>query len=312
MFHFKKRKFVKNPTNENHFEKYIAEATNATCSTDLKNAYLYTVNTLKNTLADCDVTKSVVGLDDEGNPILWDMEKGNLLAAASMGTSMDYLSCCLPIFSMTLRFSPDEFQFFYLSDDCYRLAKMFPEYCRGESCRFTNNKNEICGKIVDELQYRSRLERNELKKEPFLLIAIGNPYMSTAGAEKHLVDKMFELLMTSAQRLRCAVMMMTRHFEEDPYYCYYQDRFKYILLGRCDERHSLVFLGNRDASKKQIMRDAYPWEKAFRRENKSPWFYGLKCFLLHDDRKQLIHTPYLEIAEYLHSTTETSKGETAK
>ena len=75
MFHFKKRKFVKNSINENHFEKYIAEATNATCSTDLKNAYLYTVNTLKNTLADCDVTKSVVGLDDEGNPIFWDMEK---------------------------------------------------------------------------------------------------------------------------------------------------------------------------------------------------------------------------------------------
>ena len=72
------------------------------------------MNTLKNTLADCGATKSVVGLDDEGNPIFWDMEKGNLLAAASMGTSMDYLSCCLPIFSMTMRFSPNEFQFFYL------------------------------------------------------------------------------------------------------------------------------------------------------------------------------------------------------
>lgn len=305
MFHFKKRKFPKNSINENHFEKYIAEATYATCSTDLKNAYLHTVTTLKNTLADCDVTKFVVGLDDEGTPIFWDTEKGNLLAAASMGTSMDYLSCCLPIFGMTLRFSPDEFQFFYLSDECYSLAKIFPEYCRGESYRFTKNKNEICGKIVDELQYRSRLERNALKKEPFLLIAIGNPYMSTAGAEKHFVDKMFELLMTSAQRLRCAFIMMTRHFEEDPYYCYYQDRFKYILLGRCDERHSLVFLGNRDASKKEIMRDAYPWEKAFRSENKSPWFYGLKCFLLNGDETQLIHTPYLEIAEYLHSTTET-------
>ena len=293
-------------------EKYIAEATNATCSTYLKNAYLHTVNTLKSTLSDCDVSKTVVGLDDEGTPIFWDMEKGNLLAAASMGTSMDYLSCCLPIFSMTLRFSPDEFQFFYLSDDCYSLAKMFPEYCRGESYRFTKNKNEICGKIVDELQYRSRLERNELKKEPFLLIAIGNPYMSTAGAEKHLVDKMLELLMTSTQCLRCSVMMMTRHFEEDPYYCYYQDRFKYILLGRYDERHSIVFLGNRDASQKEIMRDAYPWEKAFRSENKSPWFYGLKCFLLNGDETQLIHTPYLEIAEYLHSTTKTSKGEATK
>ena len=309
MFHFKKRK---NSINENHFEKYIVEATNITCSTDLTNAYLHTVNTLKSTLSDCNVSKAVVGLDDEGTPIFWDMEKGNLLAAASMGTSMDYLSCCLPIFSMTLRFSPNEFQFFYLSDDCYSLAKMFPEYCRGESYRFTKNKNEICGKIVDELQYRSRLEKKELAKEPFLLIAIGNPYMSTAGTEKNLVDKMLELLMTSDRRLRCAVMMMTRYFEEDPYYCYYQDRFKYILLGRCDERHSLVFLGNCDASQKEIMRDAYPWEKAFHSENKSPWFYGLKCFLLHEDEKQLIHTPYLEIAEYLHSTTETSKGETAK
>ena len=92
----------------------------------------------------------------------------------------------------------------------------------------------------------------------------------------------------------------------------YQDRFKYILLGCLDERHSLVFLGNRDASKKEIMRDAYPWEKAFRSENKSPWFYGLNCFLLHDDRKQLIHTPYLEIAEYLHSTIKPSKGEAAE
>ena len=312
MFHFKKRKFPKHAINENRFEKHIAEATNATCSTDLKNAYLHTVNTLKSTLSDCNVSKAVVGLDDEGTPIFWEMEKGNLLAAASMGTSIDYLSCCLPIFSMTLRFSPDEFQFFYLSDDCYSLGKMFPEYCRGESYRFTKNKNEICGKIVDELQYRSRLERNELKKEPFLLIAIGNPYRSTAGTEKNLVDKMLELLMTSAQCLRCSVMMMTRHFEEDPYYCYYQDRFKYILLGRCDERHSLVFLGNRDASKKEIMRDAYPWEKAFRSESKSPWFYGLKSFLLNGDEKQLIHTPYLEIAEYLNCTVETLKGEAAE
>lgn len=312
MFHFKKRKLAKNAINENYFEKHIAEATNATCSTDLKNAYLHTVNTLKNNLADCDVTKSVVGLDDEGNPIFWDMEKSNLLAVASMGTSMDYLGCCLPIFSMTLRFSPDEFQFFYLSDDVYRFAAMFQEHCRGESYRFTKNQNEICGRIVDELQYRARLEKKELAKEPFLLIAIGNPYMSTAGAEKHLVDNMLELLMTSAQCLRCAVMMMTRHFEEDPYYCYYQDRFKYVLLGRCDERHSLVFLGNRDASKKEVMRDAYPWEKAFRSENKSPWFYGLKCFLLNGDETQLIHTPYLEIAECLHNKFETTEGEETK
>jgi hypothetical protein len=312
MFHFKKRKFVKNSTNENHFEKYIAEATNATCSTDLKNAYLHTVNTLKNTLEHCEVTKSVVGLDNEGHPIFWDMAKGNLLAAASMGTAIDYLSCCLPIFSMTMCFSPNEFQFFYLSDDCYSLAAMFPEYCRGEACHFTKNKNEICGRIVDELQYRSRLEKNELEKKPFLLIVIGNPYRSTAGAEKHLIDKMLDILMTSAQRLRCSFMMMTRHFEEDPYYCYYQGRFKYVLLGHCDERHSLEFLGNCDASKKEVMRDAYPWEKAFREKDKSPWFYGLKCFLLNGDEKQLIYTPYLEIAEYLNSTVETSKGEAAE
>ena len=302
MFHFKKRKFVKNSINENHFKKYIAEATNAICSTDLKNTYLHTVNALKNTLSDCDVSKAVVGFDNEDRPIFWDMEKGNLLAAASLGTSIDSMGCCLPIFSMTLRFSPDEFRFFYLSDDVYRFAALFQEHCRGESYIWSDNKNEICGKIVDELQYRSRLEINKLKKEPFLLIAIGNPYRSTRGAEKHLVDKMFELLMTSAQRLRCAFMMMTRDFEEDPYCCYYQNRFKYVLLGSCHERHSLVFLGNRDAAKKEVMRDAYPWEKAFRSENKSPWFYGLKCFLLHEDEKQLIHTPYLEIAEYLHST----------
>lgn len=312
MFRFKKRKIEKKSINNTYLKKHIIEATNATCSTDLKNAYLHTVNTLQNTLADCDVTKSVVGLDNEGHPIFWDMAKGNLLAAASMGTSMDYLSCCLPIFSMTMCFSPNEFQFFYLSDDCYSMAAIFPDFCRGEACHFTKNKNEICGRIIDDLQYRSRLKKNELEKEPFLLIAIGNPYRSTEGAEKQLVDKMLELLMTSAQRLRCSFMMMTRHFEEDPYYCYYQDRFKYVLLGRCDERHSLVFLGKLDASKKEVVRDAYPWEKAFQEKDKSPWFYGLKSFLLNGDEKKLIHNPYLEIAEYLHSTTETSKGVATK
>ena len=285
-------------------EKYADTSCAADCAKEVTASFAHARDCIQNARSPEKGKNAIIGFEKDGTPLFWNMEQGHLLAVASLGVAMNYLSCALPIFSLTTHLSPDEFAFYYLADDVFSFSEMFPEYCRGESLLGMQNKNEICGRILDELKKRANLNANALAREPFLLVAIGNPKRTLAGADEHLVQEMTKRLTQSGKALRFAFMMMSNQFERDPYYCFYKHAFPFVLLGRCDEAHSLLFTEGADATQKAVMRSAYPWDKAWSEEGKSPWFYGVRSFFLHGSSCRLIDTPYMEIAEYLSNSKE--------
>lgn len=211
------------------YDKLAALGRSSDETKELKEQYFACLEQLKNGVDSCGATEAVVGFRKDGSLVTWDMEKGDMLAAAATGVAMNYLSCVLPILSMALRFTDKEFRFYHLSSDPCSMKAMFPENCVGESVWGDYNRYETLGKIMDEIKRRIMMSETMLKEQPFLLIAMGNP--CCYGADS-LVKDIFTLVASRARNIRCAFMCMTTRIVYDKaLFCRRAEEFGLRLLG---------------------------------------------------------------------------------
>ena len=61
--------------------------------------------------------QAVVGFGEEGAPVFWDMEAGNLSASAPTGIAVNHFGCATVLLSLVLRFSGSAFLYSLFPDE---------------------------------------------------------------------------------------------------------------------------------------------------------------------------------------------------
>lgn len=120
---------------------------------------------------------AIVGFDEVGNAVYWDMMDGSILASADTGVAMNYTGFATAIVSAILNYSVDEFRYYLATDELAPKFLREDEHCIAYTSVFGKSQttiDEILSAIDKEVKKRKLLSQDELKKEPFLLVAFGN------------------------------------------------------------------------------------------------------------------------------------------
>ena len=121
--------------------------------------------------------QAVVGFGEEGAPVFWDMEAGNLSASAPTGIAVNHFGCATVLLSLVLRFPENAFGYYLFTDEYAPAYFGRDAHCAG-SASLCFEKPEthlnLLEKLFSELKYRQTLTGEERGKLPFLLVVFGN------------------------------------------------------------------------------------------------------------------------------------------
>lgn len=185
-------------------------------------------------IAENTAMQAVVGFDDSRMPLFWDMAEGNLLATCKTGVAMNYMGCTTVLLSLILRFTKEEFQYYLFTDDLAPNYLRKNKQCAGGASAMFEGREEYfhsLEKLFGELNYRNTLSETELKKQPFLLVVVGNACRFRDDPEIGRFRTMFSLLFRQGKRLRVSCMVMTTRFEWEFLYHQYKDTFSCLVVG---------------------------------------------------------------------------------
>ena len=201
--------------------------------------------------------QAVVGFGEEGAPVFWDMEAGNLSASAPTGIAVNHFGCATVLLILVLRFPEIAFGYYLFTDEYAPAYFGRDAHCAG-SASLCFEKPEthlnLLEKLFSELKYRQTLTGEERGKLPFLLVVFGNYGARCPETEKERFCDLFELLFRQGKNLRAACMLTTTRPETEFLYDRYKDTFICRLASDGARKgHEPVFLWQKDGACTQVM-----------------------------------------------------------
>lgn len=160
---------------------------------------------------------AIVGFDEDGNAVYWDMASGSIMASAETGVAMNYTGFSTAIVSAILNYSVDEFRYYLATDELAPKFLREDEHCIAYTSVFGKSQttiDEILSAIDKEVKKRKLLSQDELKKEPFLLVAFGNLCHFDIDYKKY--ENLFKSIIENGARLKIACFVATSRLHIEP------------------------------------------------------------------------------------------------
>lgn len=201
---------------------------------------------VRNKVLDDGSLRAVVGIDDFGMPVFWDITKGNLLIYGKAILGAAALGGFLPLLSL-LRFSKKELIYYCITRERMSEIFMADECCKGWGIVTEGNCGEVLEALLRELEQRQTMPAEEVEKLPYILIVFagGDDIIS---AYWPWYQKLFSAIFTQGKTLRIACVLGTGSLSKNPCFYWYGDSFSACLLEKdCDlgERYALSEEGHR-------------------------------------------------------------------
>ncbi len=182
---------------------------------------------------------AVIGYDLENNEVLWDMGAGNLIMSGKTGSSVNYIGADLILTHLNIKYTSEDFGYYILTDEESNGFLNKNGNCLGEYHYFSNkiySPRLLINKINNEVNRRFNLNANDLEKEPFLLVVLGNPEkFIDAFSDRSELRKMLFNILKKAQKCKMACIYMTTRYgisfcDEAPIGNELSEYFNYRLL----------------------------------------------------------------------------------
>lgn len=160
---------------------------------------------------------TIVGFDEAGNAVCWDMMEGSVLASADTGVAMNYTGFSTAVVSAIFNYSVDEFQYYLATDELAPKFLREDEHCITYTTAFGKAQttlDEILNSIDKEVKNRKTLSQDKLKKEPFLLVAFGNLCHFDVDYKKY--ENLFKSIIEKGARLKIACYVATSRLHIEP------------------------------------------------------------------------------------------------
>ena len=158
--------------------------------------------------------KLVLGFDGENNPVYWNVQKDNLLVTCGAGYGCSEYGFDIAFMDILLRYTKEQIAYYFiagesavpylLADDgrCKGYYSRFQEGGVGEQNRkAAKSAEEVCRIVCDTISLRENMSAEELKNQPFIILAVINGHLNYD-------EKFFELtgdIFARGQKTKVAV-----------------------------------------------------------------------------------------------------------
>jgi hypothetical protein len=183
--------------------------------------------------------QAVIGLDENDNPVFWDLEKDNLLSTCGCGHGAYLFGQDLALASLELRFDKSEFAYYVLSGDGANIWNTtYDEHCLGfwnfygdgvNSPLISDNWIGYLSKLKDVLNKRQALSKEQLSAEPFLLFVITVPHLLIDNWDRDIkaIGDIVNTILDNGKDMRVAL-----YFSEYESFVLYKNRCYYPFLNK--------------------------------------------------------------------------------
>lgn len=155
--------------------------------------------------------QAVIGFDENGKPVFWDLEKDDLLSTCACGEGTYMYGQDLPIMSLELRFGKDKFAYYTLAGDgAFWWNKSIDNQCLGflgalYQRHNKSNASEYVNGLISIVKDRLNMAEEQLAKEPFLLFVFNRRHFFVDLVGSAEFEELINLILKNRNKIRAAL-----------------------------------------------------------------------------------------------------------